>query len=845
MVINMKKIINFYKNTSKTTKIHLLVLVFFCLIQIIIITRFSYIFGSNVDWMKQHIAFPDYFRNLFYETGTLFPDFAPHLGAGQNIYYFAYYGLYSPIILFSYLLPFVPMNIYIMVTSILNIIISIILFYYFLRKNKFTNNTCFFTSLLFLFSSSFIFHSHRHIMFVNYMPFLILSLIGVWNYFEKKKSLLLIINICLMILTSYYYSVSGIITVCLYGLFYYLKITKEITLKDLIKKAFYFLLRIFLGILLSSFLLLPVIYVIINGRSGNASSFNLDLLIPSINIEFLMYGTYGVGLVSILWISLIYNILFLPKHYRIICIITSIIISLPIFNYLLNGGLYLNGKVFIPFLPLFGFFIASTIKDIKNNKTNWKWLFIAVIGISLILIKMGNRKTFFLIETFTTLYLLYKYHQKQKYRYLIPIVIISIFISTINNIKDDLVTIPDYKTQNNYSNYDIENYLNKDLDSIYRFQDDISKANGINLSYSNNDYRTTLYSSTSNQNYWSSYYTTFNNNDMYRNHFMLAETNNTFFQNYMGIRYLLTNNDAPYGYTPIKEYKNGILYENQNTNSIGFASAHILNEADYNNLSFIEKLLAYQKNVITTSSNSSNEILSNNYKAINLDYTVKIKENIEITSSGKAYQIESKDNGHLLLELNQPIKNKTLVIRFKMNDIPSCKKKDTHITINNIKNTLTCRTWKYYNNNEIFDYVLSSNDEISALDIYFTKGTYDISNIEIYEIPNTFFNKNDITPLIVDNNKIDDHLEGKISISEDSYFVFTIPSDKGFTIKVDNKEIEFEKVNDCFIGFPISNGEHKIELSFKAPYSKSGKIISLFSIAATCSLIIYEKKRSR
>ena len=47
---------------------------------------------------------------LFYDTKDLFPNFAANLGAGENIYNFSYYGLYSPIILFSYLLPFVQLQ---------------------------------------------------------------------------------------------------------------------------------------------------------------------------------------------------------------------------------------------------------------------------------------------------------------------------------------------------------------------------------------------------------------------------------------------------------------------------------------------------------------------------------------------------------------------------------------------------------------------------------------------------------------------------------------------------------------------------------------------------------------
>ena len=65
------------------------------------------VFGAKVDWISQHSVIPDYFRQQFYDTGELFPEFAANLGAGQNIYHYSYYGLYSPVILVSYLLPFV------------------------------------------------------------------------------------------------------------------------------------------------------------------------------------------------------------------------------------------------------------------------------------------------------------------------------------------------------------------------------------------------------------------------------------------------------------------------------------------------------------------------------------------------------------------------------------------------------------------------------------------------------------------------------------------------------------------------------------------------------------------
>lgn len=839
----MNKIVDRYKSISRTTKIQIGLLILFCLIQVLVITKFQFIFGSNVDWMKQHIVFPDYFRKLFYQTGNLFPNFAPHLGAGQNIFYFAYYGLYNPIIMISYLLPCIPMDVYIMISSIACVNISIILFYYFLRKNHFSNNTCFFTSLLFLFSSSYLFHSHRHIMFVNYMPFLILALIGVWNYFEKKESALLIINICLLILTSYYYSISGIIVICLYALLYYLKKNPSTPLKQLVKEGISFLIRILIGILLASFLLLPLIYVILNGRSSAINTLDLSLLKSNIPLEFLMYGTYGVGLTSILWISLIYNFIYLPKSNRIISLFTFFIISIPLFNYMLNGNLYLNGKVWIPFLPLFLLMIASMIKDIKTHRIHFKWLFLVALGSAFLLFKFTDRKIFFITEGIFTIYLLYLYQKKVKYRYLIPIILLSIFVSTVNNLQDDLVTIKEFQKQHSYQNYDILEYINHNESSIYRYQDDLSGANGINYSKGNLDYHTTLYSSTSNLNYWESFYKTFNNNDIYRNHFMLAQTNNLFFQRFMGIRYLLTKQNPPFGYQKIKNYDDGNLYENKNVYPIAFSSSHLLNYDEYQKLSFPNKLEAYQNNIIVDDV-TQNPNLNFKMNSITLNTTVRVVQNLIYKKTDTGYQITSKRNGKIILDLDTPIKDHSLIIRFHMNDIPSCKNGDTSITINGIMNKLTCRSWKYYNHNEVFDYTLSSNHEIDELVIELAKGNYDISDIEIYQIPNFYFEEStDINPLLIDyHHTMGDILQGTIT-SEKGYLIFTIPYDKGFTLWIDNQKVEIEKVNEAFIGSPITKGSHEIRLEFTSPYSNLGKLVSILSIGVFSSIVLLEKKK--
>lgn len=137
------------------------------------------VFGSRVDWISQHSVFPDYFRQQFYDTGDFFPEFALNIGGGQNIYHFAYYGLYSPVFWLSYLLPFVNMSDYLIAASVTCLASAAVMFYCWLRRHGFSQAICFGTALMFLLAGSMIYQSYNQVLFILYMPFLCMALWGV------------------------------------------------------------------------------------------------------------------------------------------------------------------------------------------------------------------------------------------------------------------------------------------------------------------------------------------------------------------------------------------------------------------------------------------------------------------------------------------------------------------------------------------------------------------------------------------------------------------------------------------------------------------------------------------
>ena len=144
-----------------------------------------------------------------------------------------------------------------------------------------------------------------------------------------------------------------------------------------------FLIPVFIGILLSCVLLLPTIYVLKTGRAEVSKTISLaNYFIPHFGAEFFLYSNYGLGLTSIAMIGLFSFICSGKKEKKCLGILLLLILTVPLFIYLLNGNLYYRGKVLIPAIPLFSIIIADLLTNIVEKKIEIKkLLFIATLCI--------------------------------------------------------------------------------------------------------------------------------------------------------------------------------------------------------------------------------------------------------------------------------------------------------------------------------------------------------------------------------------------------------------------------------------------------------------------------------
>ena len=787
------------KNLKKIYKdilINIIFIITYFIIYFIVTKNGKYIFAAKMDFDIQHYVIPEYLREVFFSTNKILPNFAFNLGSGTNIYNLAYYGLLNPIVLISYLLPKIKMLNYIIISMRIVVLSSTSLMYFYLRKNKYSYKISFICAFLFLCSSPLIFHTHRHIMFIDYLPFLLLGFFGIDKYIEKKKSFLLIISVILIILTSYFFSISSLVVLTLLGIYKYLKNNKKSKIKDIFNFTKGLILRFIPAILTTSILIIPTALALLNGRGSNTgTNFIKDLLTPK---NYLLYDTYSIGLTSISLISIIYLIFKGKKENKFLSIIILLcsIISIPAL--ILNGFLYVNGKVFIAFIPLVIIIIAeflnTVIPKIKHNNIIIMYLIIS-----------------------------------------------SFLICIYVNQKDELVesNAEFLKVEEEYNNK-INKNIKQDND-IYRIKTDTLGKEYINKVTNIHEYKTSSYLSSNNQLYNNTYKKIFENPLPVRNSLMITSSDNILFEIFSGEKYKFTKNEYSNIYNKIDKFNDINIYRNDLVLPIGYATNKNININDYNKLKYPDNVVnllgtKISKEKTNTKIKLSNTI-PNNYKLVESN-----KITYKKTSDG--YEVKSKDNGTLTLTTDEQLDNKLLFISFELSDRYNCMYQDLSITINNNKNTLTCKNWKYYNDNKIFNYILTENNN---LQIKFTKGKYKIHNIKLYTLDyNQIIDINkDITPMIIEKkNSSSDIITGKIKLLKDSYFNLSIPYDKNFVIKINNKTIEYEKTNIGYIGFNLKKGNHKIEITYKPQGKTPGIYLSIIGLILIIITVIYENRRT-
>lgn len=806
-------------------------------------------FASKTDWISQHSVLTEYFRQQFYQTKELFPEFAANLGGGQNIYNFSYYGLYNPIILFSYLFPFLKMSDYLIAASFGCLMASVMLLYFWLKKHGFSAGNCFVVSLMFLLAGPMVFHSYRQIMFVDYMPFLCMAFLGVDRYFEKKKAGLFTAGVFLMILTSFYFSVGGIAALGLYGV-----------CKKKRPPEKYFLVRFFLpvvtAVLASGILLVPTAYSLLN-RQGNSIAYSwADLSTFDFSVSRFAYSGYGVGLTAEILTVLFLGFTYKDRGEKVLSAICLLLLTLPVVSWILNGGLYAREKALIPFLPVLLFLMALYLDKQEKGEISFKtglmghfltmfWCLVSfflfavrhpgVSAIELFLYGEGNSLWIYrilLAERALSLafFLLYQKRKLAPMLLLPSLACLAVFGTAYNENNGNSVEKSFYEQTTDLAWRDAVSDVLEQERGLYRLEQggsyDERKAD-INRVWNERQWITSMYSSSYQSDYKQFCQKIFGTEQPFRNDMMQVAQINPLFRKLMGVKYVIEKEKDSGKYTvDMQEHTAPVIYATDKT----------ISEEAYQKLSFPYTQIVFAKRAVVE--NMPKEKGSGVYPAGEDFITraeISVSENENIVRKDGGYAICSENDIHAKLRLLEPEeagrKERLLYIQFDVKN--NRKHGDVRIKAAGIQNTLSARSHIYYNGNTTFTYVIKLAEGQKEADIIFGKGDYFVRNVRSFlggmsVLSDETLYQAEFRPdwEMTKGNRI----SGEIASPNEGYMISSIPYDKGFEVFVDGTRVALQKVNFAFLGAAIGKGKHKIEILYHAPGMKLGKLLACIGV---------------
>lgn len=813
----------------------------------------GYLAGTEVDWLSQHIAFPEYFRQRFYETGNLFPDFAMELGAGQNIYHFAYYGFCSPLYLLSFLLPSVSMADYMQGMMLVLWIADGLLCYRWLTSGHFGEEESFFASCIFVTAGPLVYHMSAQVMFVSYFPFLFLMLIGYDRYEKTGRYGLLTAGMCLMVLTSFYYAVGGAAVLVVYGLCGWKKEWAS-SVRVWIRSVWRQFYPALLGGLLSFFYLVPTVCAMFSGRKESRGTDLAALFVPEADIEKVLYNPYGLGLTAMAAVVILTGIFYRPCREKYLSAVLTVLLAFPVFEWVLNGGLYLRAKAFIPFLALAAYLFAAFFRYFRRGILARKKV-AAGFSLAAVIFLWASMKAGVPVEE---QYLLYAdlavcflliaggwiFSRRAVCVGSALVMFTAAAVQTVVVKKEG--GLIDRAWMQAFQSEEVEEAVKQVLpkpgESLYRVETrgtrraDKASDNQV-LSAGQN--LTTCYSSVQSESY-----RLFRDEEMHlsrpaRNRLMQEASDNPVFLSMMGVRYLVFREGnmsrIPEGYEKAGEAGKVQIYENKEALPVAYVTDRVISERDWEILTWEERVLAW-----TGYAQAGQEDREGNQSA-GERYGVQVREATGFEQLEGNYAVPEGKVHKSVFHAEDRNEDSYLFLSFRVKN--HRKTEDVTIEVNGEKNKQSAtQGYLYSNENDTFYYVCPLGNPDSTVEILLGAGDYTIDHVKA-RYGSLRDSEEELcqgeAPLVLSSDG--DALEGKFESEKGGWLITSIPYDDGFQIRIDDQEVPLEKVNQGFVGAAVEKGEHKIQILYRAKGRKEGGAVT----AATALALAADLARRR
>lgn len=827
------KFIDNIKLNEKREKIKSIYLLSFLLPLILlismIISKHVFPFGEKcilrTDFYHQYLPFHAELQNKLKNFESLFYTYK--VGLGTNfITLFAYY-LASPINILLLLVPEKYIIEYITVALILKISLSSLTFtFYLINKYKTDSFAVLFFAIFYAFSG-WTTSYYWDIMWIDNFVLFPLLMYGFEKMQNGKKPFLYIIFLALSMICNYYIGV--LTSICLFLYFFFYNIIQENKLKKIFINFIKTGISTIIGMSIAGILLIPIIYAFKTTASSDsnfpktATEYFSIIEVIARHFPFTKVENgieYWPNIYCGVMVFALIPMYFLSKKFKIrekICNAIMILFFIATFSinfldYIMHACKFPNS------LPsrysfIYTFLLLSIcmkpflkIKSIKVQDIIMAFtipiVFVIIIESNVVNSKIGFQSAYATIIFLFIYFILFLCYKNKKYNknliLYISIILIS-FEAFMNMYSTSWTTI----TKNDYTkNTDDIKKLTANIKSInsdfYRVEraEMKTKDDGAFMHFpSASIFSSSCYASGTN---------------FYKKFGMEASTNaysttgsTPFMDALLSIKYKIyekeEKNADKFNQRLIDKMNNTYLYQNIDTMPFSFVlSNDFLNEYD-------------------TSSGNPATVQNNFARTLKTDI---ILDKIEVNIDGKNVKAKIEESGDYYAFVRDKSIKEVTVIYSKTNE-----------TFKNLNRGYFIEVG-YLNENDDIEFRNDTNDKELLIELF--RFDYDALKKVISKVKSNF----DYRMLAFDETYINYNIDSKI----DGTCIITLPYDKGFTIKVDDKIVETKSTLDLFLSFDINKGSHNIKITYIPEGMKLGTISTIIGILLLIIIYLLDRK---
>lgn len=285
--------------------------------------------------------------------------------------------------------------------------------------------------------------------------------------------------------------------------------------------------------------------------------------------------------------------------------------------------------------------------------------------------------------------------------------------------------------------------------------------------------------------------------------------------NLLSTKYYITRyhrHIAPFGFEYLTKVGNEYIYKNKFFYPLGYATTKTINQDFFNELSYLNQDRLLMDTIITEESSNTYPIYFSEITPL-YTWVEPIEINIKLDQANQNLFIESFDIPSVTINA------------FEKDVLPIDKL------------SFSQYTWQYNYTGLNID----QKSNIDRININFNNQYESSTLVNVYLEENlddydTWF-KNTSINSFYNVEMRPDQIDASINIDNDNSWVSTsIPFDKGWTLEINNKIVDYQKVNLGFIGFKLNKGIYKIQFTYTPPFFKLGAMVSFLCFIVLVSL---------